>query len=90
MRLNPYPVLYVCQCHSMQHHFVVSADADNAFIEIHLSPKSLGTRILRAIAYVFGKRSVYGDYEEVVLTPEQAFDLGEALMEWSSGESNGE
>ena len=79
--------LYVCKCSSMQHSFVVSADEEDLFIEVHLSPLPIWGRIKNAISYVFGKRSVYGDFEEVLLSPNDAIDLGDRLIEWSQGES---
>ncbi len=80
--------LYICPCGSMQHIFVVSADQDDMFIEIHLSPFTFWERVRNAIRYVFGKRSIYGDFEEILLTPEMALDLGDKLVEWSGGESS--
>jgi hypothetical protein len=71
----------------MQHSFVVSADEEDLFIEVHLSPLPIWGRIKNAISYVFGKRSVYGDFEEVLLSPNDALDLGDRLIEWSQGES---
>jgi hypothetical protein len=71
----------------MQHSFVVSADEEDLFIEVHLSPLPIWGRIKNAISYIFGKRSVYGDFEEVLLSPNDALDLGDRLIEWSQGES---
>jgi hypothetical protein len=71
----------------MQHSFVVSADEEDLFIEVHLSPLPIWGRIKNAISYTFGKRSVYGDFEEVLLSPNDALDLGDRLIEWSQGES---
>jgi hypothetical protein len=79
--------LYTCRCGSMQHMFVVSADQDDMFIEIHLAPLTFLERVRNAIRYVLGKRSIYGDFEEILLTPEMALDLGDKLVEWSGGES---
>ena len=79
--------LYICKCSSMQHSFVVSADEEDLFIEVHLSPLPIWGRIKNAISYIFGKRSVYGDFEEVLLSPNDALDLGDRLIEWSQGES---
>jgi hypothetical protein len=71
----------------MQHSFVVSADEEDLFIEVHLSPLPIWGRFKNAISYIFGKRSVYGDFEEVLLSPNDAIDLGDRLIEWSQGES---
>ena len=79
--------LYTCRCGSMQHMFVVSADQDDMFIEIHLAPFTFWERVRNAIRYVLGERSIYGDFEEILLTPEMALDLGDKLVEWAQGES---
>ena len=80
--------LYVCRCHSLQHSFVVSADDEDCFVEIHLAPLPFVERLKNAVRYVLGKRCKYGDFEEILLTPEMALDLGDKLVEWASGESS--
>ena len=79
--------LYLCRCGSLQHSFVVTADELDMFLEIHLSPLPFWDRLGNAIRYVFGGRSKYGDFEEVILSPMEALDLGDRLVEWSTGES---
>jgi hypothetical protein len=79
--------LYVCKCFSLQHSFVVSADDEDLFIEVHLTPLPFWQRVRNAVGYVFGRRSRYGDFEEVLLSPSDALDLGDKLTEWAGGES---
>jgi hypothetical protein len=71
----------------MQHSFVVTADLTDMFIEIHLSPLPFWQRVGNALRYIFGARSKYGDFEEIMLTPHEALDLGDSLVEWATGES---
>jgi hypothetical protein len=71
----------------MQHSFVVSADDEDLFIEVHLTPLPIWHRVQNAVRYVFGKRSIYGDFEEVLLSTSDALDLGDRLLEWAQGES---
>lgn len=80
--------LYICRCGSMQHSFVVTADQEDMFIEVHLTPLSFWGRLKNAARYVLGRRSKWGDFEEILLTPEMALDLGDKLVEWASGESS--
>jgi hypothetical protein len=75
--------LYTCKCFSLQHSFFVCADEEDLFIEVHLSSLPFWERVKNAIRYVFGQRSPYGDFEEIVLGPEEALDLGDRLVEWS-------
>jgi hypothetical protein len=65
--------------------FVVSADDDDFFLEVHLSPLPFRHRVKNALRYLFGKRCKYGDFEEVVLSPASAVALGDALIEWAQG-----
>lgn len=80
--------LFVCRCYSIEHSFVVSSDEDDVFIEVHLSALPFWRRVRNAVSYVLGKKSKWGDFEEILLSPEQALDLGDKLVEWSQGESN--
>ena len=75
--------LFVCRCHSLQHHFVVSADEEDAFIEVHLATVPLRKRFWSALRYLNGGKSKWGDYEEILLSPGQALDLGQKLVKWA-------
>jgi hypothetical protein len=79
--------LYICRCFSLEHSLFVCADDEDLFIEVHLSPLPLWKRLGNAVRYVFGRRSLYGDFEEIILRPEDALDLGDKLVEWANGES---
>ena len=65
---------------------VVSADEEDFFFEVHLSPLPFRRRVKNAFRYLFGKRCKYGDFEEVVLSPASAVALGDTLIEWAQGE----
>ncbi len=65
---------------------VVSADDEDFFLEVHLSPLPFRKRLGNALRYLFGKRCKYGDFEEVVLSPASAVALGDTLIEWAQGE----
>jgi hypothetical protein len=71
----------------MQHSFVVSADEEDVFVEVHLAPLPFWKRVRNAVRYVFGGRSKYGDFEEILLDPSDALVLGDSLIEWAQGES---
>jgi len=76
--------LFTCECSSLQHMFVISQDDEYICLEILLSKKSFFSRLKRAIGYVFGKRSKYGDFEEILLGPDKCQKLGEILLEASN------
>jgi hypothetical protein len=75
--------LYVCRCGNIEHILCVTADEEDLFIEVHLSPHPFWQRVKHAIGYIFGRRSPYGDFDEILLTPFHAFILGDSLVEWS-------
>ncbi len=77
----------MCRCFSIEHSFVVSFDEDDVFIEVHLASAPFLTRVKNAIRYVLGRKSKWGDFEEILLSPQQALDLGDKLTEWATGES---
>ena len=80
--------LFNCRCSSLEHIFFVCADKDDLFIEVHLAPLPLWRRLSNAVRYIVGRRSRYGDFEEIILDPEDALDLGDKLTEWATGESS--
>lgn len=80
--------LFLCRCGSLEHSFVVIADEHDLLFEVHLSPLPFRQRVINAVKYILGKRSRYGDFEEIILDPEDALDLGDKLVEWASGASN--
>lgn len=80
--------LFTCVCGSMEHIFVVTADDEDLLIEVHLSPLPLFERLKHAVQYVFGYRSRWGDFDEIVLNPETALLLGDKLVEWAGAESS--
>ena len=80
--------LYLCRCGSIQHSFVIAADNEDLFLEIHLAPLPFWKRVAHAVQYLCGKRSVFGDFEEILLEPAEALELGDRLVEWASGNSN--
>lgn len=80
--------LYTCACSSLEHMFVVTEDDEDLFLEVHLRPAPFWKRVGKAVRYVFGHRSRYGSFEEIVLTPAMAVELGDQLLNWAQGESN--
>ena len=62
----------------------MAADDEDLFMEIHLSPLPFWRRVKNAVRYVLGKRSLYGDFEEILLSTTDALILGDALVNWSS------
>lgn len=69
--------LFICQCGDPSHQFIITTDNDpnirGAFVSVHLNREhNIFKRIWNAFKYVFGKRSIYGDFDEIVINPEDA------------------
>lgn len=77
--------LYLCRCGSIQHMLVVTADDDDLFFEVHLAPLPFFERVKTALRYILGRRSRWGDFEEVYFSPAMALELGDRLVEWAGG-----
>lgn len=81
--------LYVCDCSDVEHNFIVwTVDDDpyekSLYIDIHLTNKSLWYRIKYAVKYIFGKKSKYGAYTEIILNKDSASELSNSLRDWVS------
>ena len=68
--------LFICQCHDVQHQFIIrTVDFDETpevFLSIFLYPASFFKRIVYAVKYIFGHRSVFGHFDEIIIKPEDA------------------
>ena len=73
--------LFICQCGDPSHQFIITADTDNtkgacAFVSVHLNREhNIFKRMWTAIKYVFGRRSIHGDFDEVIIKPNDAEKL---------------
>lgn len=69
--------LFVCDCNSVEHQIVITYFPDekygDIYCSIHLKPESnFFKRIRNAVKYIFGHRSIYGDFDEFIFKPEDA------------------
>lgn len=75
-----------CMCHSPEHQLIIDYDEEDniVYIEYHLRPLPFFQRIKHAVKYIFGHRSIYGDFDEVLVDKEYAdyfIELGTKLKE---------
>jgi hypothetical protein len=76
--------LFVCDCGDINHQMVVSFDSDPGFnteiwIQIHLTHMPIWKRLKCAVAYIFGYKSNYGAFVEVLLNKEKTKQLIDTL-----------
>ena len=70
----------ICQCCSMEHQFsfVWWKDEDldgEVYMEVHLTPFSFWKRLKNGIKYIFGYRSMYGDFDDIILRKEDVHKI---------------
>lgn len=70
----------ICQCNSMEHQFsfVWWKDEDlggEVYMEVHLTPFSFWQRLKNGIKYIFGYRSMYGDFDDIILRKEDVHKI---------------
>ena len=77
--------LFVCECHSTDHQFIFVMDPDDewdeCYLEVHLS--NLGTwyrRLWRKLQYLFGRRSRFGAWDEVIVKKTDAVRIRDLMQ----------
>ena len=76
--------LLLCQCGDPAHQLIIFYDdAENpaVYVSVHLvREKNFFKRLWRGLKYIFSnKRSIYGDFDEIILRPEDADKLQRAV-----------
>lgn len=75
--------LFVCQCNDPQHQFIIQTiDFDNnpeVFISVLLTPVGFFKRLLNGIKYILGHRCRYGDFQEIIINPDDADRLQDVV-----------
>ena len=78
MKYFEFQELFICECHDTSHQFIISADPltvefPEVYVSIHLNrDHNIFRRMWTAMKYVFGMRSTLGDFDEVIIKPEDA------------------
>lgn len=78
--------ILICSCESIEHQLCLSKDTDDnvVYLTIHLKPSNLWGRIKNGLKYIFGHRSIYGDFDEFILKEEhgdELIEIGKFLKE---------
>jgi hypothetical protein len=81
MSLEKHVVL--CDCYMSEHQFIIIKDTDNqdVWLEIHLSPTpGFLKRLWAGLKYAFGYRSRYGDFDSILISPEDQASICQLLQ----------
>jgi len=75
--------LFICACYSLEHQMILSYfdDEPDVYMSVHLCRLPFFKRLWAAICYVFGKRSAFGAFEEIVLREEDVKRLNDVLSQ---------
>ncbi len=74
----------ICQCNSIEHQIsfnwveyegLESENEREVYMEIHLAPLTFWERLKHGVKYIFGYRSMYGDFDEFIFKKEDAHKL---------------
>jgi hypothetical protein len=77
--------LLLCQCGDPSHQLIIFYDDEQevptVYVTVHLSPnRNFFKRLWRGIKYIFSnKRSIYGDFDEIILRPSDVEKLQHAV-----------
>lgn len=77
--------LLLCQCGDPAHQLIIYYDNDPespaVYVSVHLSPeRNFFKRLWRGIKYIFfNQRSIYGDFDEIILRPSDVDKLQKAV-----------
>jgi hypothetical protein len=77
--------LMLCQCGDPAHQLILFYDDEPqspaVYVSVHLSPeRNFFKRLWRGLKYIFSKkRSIYGDFDEIILRPEDSYKLEKAV-----------
>lgn len=70
---NDNEILLLCECSSCEHQMIVRWDgSDNeVYVEVHLADsKGFWKRMWHGLKYIFGHKSRYGAFDEIILRKE--------------------
>lgn len=86
------PAILICSCHSTEHQIVIYPNSDplygpEAYVHIHLVKRSFWYRLKYAIKYVFGHKSRYGAWDEIILDPTHVKALETLVNHLTSNET---
>lgn len=75
---------FICECGSLEHFMMISYESepewnDCVYLTIHLSNVPFWKRIKLAIAYIFGYKSKYGNFEEILLNKAKLKEMIDVL-----------
>ena len=75
----------LCDCEHPEHQFILSyfvGDKTEMFMDIHLADRGFWLGLIYAIKYIFGYRSRYGAFDEIILNADTVHILKNFVFEF--------
>ena len=77
--MKPVQELLLCECNSSEHQMIMRYFEDDQestiFVDIHLVKRTFWDRLKYAVKYLFGYKSKYGAWDEIILGPQHIKSL---------------
>jgi len=75
------PIILICDCSNAEHQLIFRSNEEDleVYVSVHLTPQSFLNRIRKGIAYIFGHRSRYGEFQEVILSKKHVSKLKDII-----------
>lgn len=77
--------LFICLCENIEHQLVFTYCEDeleekDVYVSVYLCPeRNIWKRITNGIKYIFGYRSIYGDFDEFIFKKEDVHKLEKVI-----------
>lgn len=77
--MKPVEKLLLCGCGSSEHQMIMRYFEDDiestVYVDVHLVKRKFWSRIKYAIKYIFGYKSKYGAWDEIIMGPQHIKSL---------------
>lgn len=74
--------LYICDCYSSEHQMIFNPSPDETenviYVHVHLNKRPFWSRLKYGLKYIFGYKSKYGAFDEMILSSKHSKQLLEA------------
>ena len=66
-------VLVICECGSSEHQLIIKTfdDDEDVYVDVHLVSYSFWKRVKYAFKYIFGYKSKYGAFDEIIINKQE-------------------
>jgi hypothetical protein len=74
--------IFICECNSPEHQFIISYDGDYFYLTTFLSPYlNFFERCFLSIKYIFGYKSKNGAFDSILISKKRASKLANILSD---------